>query len=1144
MKSTVIWAFCLLFFLKVNAQDDMSDIVKRIDVVEPTAASLGKFGEYPVSYSTGLPNIVIPLYTIKSGDLEVPIELRYHGGGIKASEEASWVGLGWDLFYGGMISRQVNGLPDELESFDKVPLVADVEQYMRNHPQEFSGYLKQLSEAKTAGYSFMQDLYYFDVNGNSGQFIYDNTNTIVAIPFSDYKINFSGSTSTMNPNSVVLPNGTKYEFASNDQTQLLPAPLAYSEYTSTWHINKIVSANGIDEIVYTYQVDGSITNKLFAYSCGFSRSGVSCDFNSVPYGSPSYLGLTTSPKMQRVTSKKPNTILFKNGRIRFELASREDIYSDQPSSTPPLKKLQNIYVEKKCSDGSFQTLYRFEFKYSYFQNGTLVSPNSSKLKLEKVLKYSNSPTDFIPLAEFVYEEPANIPLKNTYSVDYWGFYNGKNNSTPIPSLYLAAGNLLYKYGGANKEPDSVMMKIGTLKEIKYPTQGKTTFDWGINHYGATKPVVDYESKASISVALNYNADFNHGSIINPENGVPYEYTYNQENFSVKVPQYVKLSYRLYYHNISNDHNKYDEATISLSNGSNVVFSRSIISISYNLLEQVVYLPAGEYVVSIQRNCGNIVGLIEFYYNAYDPSKESGNYQIGGLRINSIYNYDSDNRLIDTKKFTYINPVTGKSSGVLTNTTKKTFTSRRKAVEYRSISTYGCQNAYTETVKGFSDALSGIYSNTVQYQFVQVYQIDRSGNDNGYTEYEYSVMADDEINDQIEPISNFWKRGQLLRETMKRKDLSGYSTLREIINTYTVDSRINRPIRGFKMNSYFDVASFCPTCGDLTVSDVFVPYNYFYTLGWKHLDQSTETIYQSTANTVKIVNYYYDGFNYSFHNRLTTSDNYNSVESYTKYPLDYTTNTEITGSGDSETSKAISRMVAENIIALPVESYTMKNSNVVSARFNEYKTASKGVNLEKLYDLQLSEPVLKGNKFNSSQSDESDKFNPSNIWSAGSVYSDAKDGFYPETPDLSVSYNEYGLIAEYNKNNDYKTSIYWGYDHEYPLVKAEGIDIQTLSNAVNAVQNNMESFLLNTIKDLSTQEEKNSWKTFDSNLRNYLLIYRPLITTYTYSPLVGITSQTDPAGITVYYEYDSFGRLTYIRDNDGKLLKKYEYNYKQ
>jgi YD repeat-containing protein len=54
----------------------------------------------------------------------------------------------------------------------------------------------------------------------------------------------------------------------------------------------------------------------------------------------------------------------------------------------------------------------------------------------------------------------------------------------------------------------------------------------------------------------------------------------------------------------------------------------------------------------------------------------------------------------------------------------------------------------------------------------------------------------------------------------------------------------------------------------------------------------------------------------------------------------------------------------------------------------------------------------------------------------------------------------------------------------------------------------------------------------------------LMTTYTYRPLAGMTSQMDANHVATYYEYDGLGRLQYVRDQDGNLLKTYEYNYKQ
>lgn len=52
----------------------------------------------------------------------------------------------------------------------------------------------------------------------------------------------------------------------------------------------------------------------------------------------------------------------------------------------------------------------------------------------------------------------------------------------------------------------------------------------------------------------------------------------------------------------------------------------------------------------------------------------------------------------------------------------------------------------------------------------------------------------------------------------------------------------------------------------------------------------------------------------------------------------------------------------------------------------------------------------------------------------------------------------------------------------------------------------------------------------------------MVTLYTYSPLIGMTSQTDPNGLTTYYEYDSFNRLKLLRDKNQNIIKTYDYHY--
>jgi YD repeat-containing protein len=53
----------------------------------------------------------------------------------------------------------------------------------------------------------------------------------------------------------------------------------------------------------------------------------------------------------------------------------------------------------------------------------------------------------------------------------------------------------------------------------------------------------------------------------------------------------------------------------------------------------------------------------------------------------------------------------------------------------------------------------------------------------------------------------------------------------------------------------------------------------------------------------------------------------------------------------------------------------------------------------------------------------------------------------------------------------------------------------------------------------------------------------VMTTYTYDPLIGVTSSTDSNQLTTYYEYDAFGRLQVVKDPDKNIVKHYKYHYK-
>jgi YD repeat-containing protein len=53
-----------------------------------------------------------------------------------------------------------------------------------------------------------------------------------------------------------------------------------------------------------------------------------------------------------------------------------------------------------------------------------------------------------------------------------------------------------------------------------------------------------------------------------------------------------------------------------------------------------------------------------------------------------------------------------------------------------------------------------------------------------------------------------------------------------------------------------------------------------------------------------------------------------------------------------------------------------------------------------------------------------------------------------------------------------------------------------------------------------------------------------LTTYTYDPLVGVTSSTDINNQPVQFDYDGLGRLILVKDQDKSIVKRKEYQYKK
>ena len=123
----------------------------------------------------------------------------------------------------------------------------------------------------------------------------------------------------------------------------------------------------------------------------------------------------------------------------------------------------------------------------------------------------------------------------------------------------------------------------------------------------------------------------------------------------------------------------------------------------------------------------------------------------------------------------------------------------------------------------------------------------------------------------------------------------------------------------------------------------------------------------------------------------------------------------------------------------------------------------------------------------------------------------------------------------SKKDGSKIYYVWGYNNSQPIAKIEGY------TAVSSAQKSLISAAINASNGDVSVATENTLRTKLNAIRTGFPTAQ--VTTYTYNPLIGITSITDPRGEILYYEYDEFNRLKLIKNSEGHLLTEQEYNYK-
>lgn len=132
------------------------------------------------------------------------------------------------------------------------------------------------------------------------------------------------------------------------------------------------------------------------------------------------------------------------------------------------------------------------------------------------------------------------------------------------------------------------------------------------------------------------------------------------------------------------------------------------------------------------------------------------------------------------------------------------------------------------------------------------------------------------------------------------------------------------------------------------------------------------------------------------------------------------------------------------------------------------------------------------------------------------------------------------IYEYDLKGNIQTIIYdenlketylWGYNWLYPVMKIEGINYNDVKNLVGEA----------TLRSLN--ENINNTEFICNNIRSKV-DKQALVSSYTYIPLIGIASFTDPRKITISYKYDRKGRLNETSDYNRNAIQRFAYNNRE
>jgi hypothetical protein len=1123
------------------------DLKLRAQVVPPSpeVSALAKFADTRISKYSGIPEISIPLYTIMEHELEIPLALNYHAGGIRVEERAGWAGLGWALIAGGSISRTLKGLPDEQTQSasgyinheivpDELTLNEKVDYYNRS----LNGTI-----------DFEQDIFHFKFGNHSGKFVLNKSGDVAFLSASNLKIQFDRNSSGISRWKVWDEYGNQYLFEDTERTvteaisESRSRPYT-SNYYSAWHLSKIITYRG-------RQVSFSYENYTESY---YTRSSQSASYFFAGSSGKGVCGTnrTTNGFTEvSIRGKQLTAIRFAMGEIQID--SKDD---RQDAAT---KRLSGIRVVSHR--GRLIKSYSLDHDYysSGMSNGRLDLPPfianatpKKRLRLKKITENTAS-----PYLDYKLEYHGNaLPHLFSYAQDHWGYYNGRDNRSLIPQYFR------FRQANANRLVIPEAAVVGCLKKITYPTGGSITYEMESNkamvragdYYNFFSPIIQEEDQPIYTAKVNQQnptADFHvepqesaldtlkliqyqiHLGDLRDCNGTSrdcmgtlsiYLYSFAEQKFYDLLAGRIKkgsISGSLRLEPGAHYQLRLEGRRIDLSGISAVLIGRKNPVIQEET-EQIEVFTGGLRVRSIIKDFGSQTENIQYHYEQPEDDSSSGS-----LATFPKYDFLNINTLSSQ--------IPGRNDVVVDHCLK---------VELRS---------YSQIPLAASGAFFG-YSNVKEIKENSQGEVLR-------TDYQYISPKD--YPDQTRYVFPFGiiytaevKRGVPSREVYYVQTENGFKKSKEMVFVYHPTDRVSHENYVFSCMGY----------GPLGCQDVHL-LKYFNTTVWNPLMETREISYEvETGNTFeKSSTVDYDE-TYLLPIRKTSllTQNHNIEENFF-YPF----NSSLASTGSKDQHHLI-ELIAVNRIAPSLAIIKKTEGQLVEQQqlqLKKYHGKILPVKFTKKHgeDLDYQElTILSYDQFGNIQ-EQQPRTGPiqSFLWFEGGNYMAAavQNAAVGEICYTSFESEEKGgwtYEGEPIANMDSKTG-----NHRYLLSRG------AITKA-NIPADKKKVFLLSFWAKKTTSRPDGTW-TFLGKTEvltdKWQLVQREVtadklsiegqgvlvdelrlhpkdafMETYTYEPLVGITSHTDQRHYTSYYEYDGMGRLATIRNRNKEIMEHYAYTY--